>query len=759
MSASRLLSFLCLGGLLLPGPASAHSGAPSVDGRVIEAGTSGRPVRGATVRIEGSELQSVTDAEGRFVLAGRKPPLVLIVEASSYRRVRRELPSPLPSEVVIDLVWEGEVIAIEGTARPRRRPRTASTIRVSARQIRAAPRRNAEEILRQVPGLTLVQHGSEGKGHQFFLRGFDAIHGADLELTVDGLPINEWSNVHAQGYLDLGFILPEMVRSVEATKGPFTLDQGAFAMAGSARYRLGVTGDNLGWRAAYTAGTTNRHRVFAGYSPPDEGGEQFLGLAYTHDDGYGVNRAIDRATVNGRLRLFDGSAGRLHVTVLGHYADFELPGTLRNLEVEAGTVDFYSGYDASQAGTSARTMMGATYVWETPDQELRITAYGGYRRLELLENFTGFLIHPIEGDRREQGQDTWSFGLKAAHHLHLAEGLSLRTSLGFRGDAITQTEYNVGRQLQRRGARRDLEGLQVLTYGRAGLSWSPVSALRFDVGGRLDVVTVDIEDRLAQAPRGGTIFTLSPRVTARWDPRPDWQLFLAYGRGFRPPEARAFSTFEPPRIGIGDEIFTGGEPTTTTSDAFELGLRWDPAPWFGASLSGFATFIERESIFDHVSGINLELNGTRRLGTELMVVLNPYEWLQLQADATWVDARFVASGNRVPLAPEWVSGFRATVTHESGFRAGLRVLTVLPRPLPHGAMGATLVMTDATLGYGWRGLRLDLEVENFLNRRLREGEYHYASHWRVGEAASQLPVLHINAGPPLNARLTVGVVF
>jgi hypothetical protein len=70
-----------------------------------------------------------------------------------------------------------------------------------------------------------------------------------------------------------------------------------------------------------------------------------------------------------------------------------------------------------------------------------------------------------------------------------------------------------------------------------------------------------------------------------------------------------------------------------------------------------------------------------------------------------------------------------------------------------------LLLTDATLGYHWAWLRVDLELENFLGLRLREGEYHYASHWRAGEPASQIPVLHYVAGPPFNARLSVTAVF
>lgn len=660
----------------------------------------------------------------------------------------------------LELRWGGAELEAVTVATRTSPAETASTTRLTRRDITAAPRRNAEEILRQVPGLTLVQHGSEGKGHQFFMRGFDAIHGADLELTLDGVPLNEWSNVHAQGYLDLALIIPEMVDEVVATKGPFTLEQGAFGMAGSVDYHLGTHDEDLGWRAAYTAGTTNRHRVFMGYSPPDQGGRQFLGLAATHDAGFGERRGLARAAFNGRVRLLDLGAATLDLTGLWTLSAFELPGTLRNDDVEAGIVDFYGAYDPLSEGSGTRSLLALTYDWRGDGHAATLTGYAGTRGLELLENFTGFLIDPVRGDRRDQRQETLSFGLVGRHEARLLEGLALRAGLGLRGDAFSQREDRVGRALEPISRRRDLEGTQLIAHGAAGARWSPLERVRVDAGARLDLIHVAVTDRLADdAPGEDTILVASPRATARWGPLDALELFAAYGRGFRPPEARAFSSFDPGRAGIGDDVFTGGGPTATTSDAFELGTRWSPSRLLDARLSGFATFIERETLFDHVSGTSLELNGTRRLGAELVLSSAPLPWLDLSADLTWVDARFVGSGNRVPLAPWLVAGARATVTREDGWRGGLRVLTVAPRPLPHGATGATLVMTDATLGYHWRWLRVDLELENLLGRELREGEYHYASHWRPGEPASEIPVLHTTAGPPFNARLTLGVVF
>jgi hypothetical protein len=162
-----------------------------------------------------------------------------------------------------------------------------------------------------------------------------------------------------------------------------------------------------------------------------------------------------------------------------------------------------------------------------------------------------------------------------------------------------------------------------------------------------------------------------------------------------------------------------------------------------------------------MSGLSLALNGTRRLGAELISSLRVSSWLKLSADLTWVDARFIDSGSLVPFAPRLTSAVRARLTSPQGFNAGLRLSSVAPRPLPHGSTGSWLLMSDLTLGYQWRkewGLvRLHLEVENLLNRALREGEYHYASHWQLSESVSQLPTLHVSPGAPLNARLSVSI--
>jgi outer membrane receptor protein involved in Fe transport len=636
----------------------------------------------------------------------------------------------------------------------------ASSTVVTARELNTIPTRSAEDALRLVPGVTLVQHGSEGKGYQFSMRGFDAVHGADLELTVEGLPINEWSNIHAQGYLDLGFVIPEAIESVSVTKGPFTLEQGAFAMAGSAAYHLGVSEDNQGLRAAYTLGSTNRQRGVITFSPRSGGGHDFIASETLHDAGFGQNRATSRGAVLGRTTLLNSQQhGELSALGAGSVARFGLPEPLRNEDVAAGRLGFYDSYEQVGRGTSLRTLGALLYEQVRGRRRTRASGFGAFRRLELLENFTGYLSDPVAGDRRDQRHEAASFGANLTHTQPLLETLDVELGFGARGDALAQAQSQVTQTGSFVARERSLEALQMLSHALAGIILQPLTKLRFDAGARFDLVHVRVRDRLDAAERdSATLQAVSPRLSAAFQVVPALRLVAAYGRGFRPPEARAFTSFEPAERGSTEELFTGGEPDITASDALELGALVRASRALSLRLSGFATFVARESVFDHVSGVNLELNATRRTGAELALRVTPTAWIELNADATYVDARFVDSGRPIPFAPELVGSARAALTH-GGFSAGLRIFAIAPRALPHGAQGATLAQLDATTGYAWDAWRLELELENVLNHELREGEYHYASHWQRGQPASQLPVLHTFAGPPRNARLTLSAIF
>src|SRR5262245_22400099 len=115
-----------------------------------------------------------------------------------------------------------------------RRPYTAaSAATVRNQDFASRPLLDPADILKVTPGLMTVQHAGGGKANQYFIRGFDADHGTDLALSVDGVPVNAVSHGHGQGYADLHFVIPELVDKLEVTKGPYAADQADFATGGS----------------------------------------------------------------------------------------------------------------------------------------------------------------------------------------------------------------------------------------------------------------------------------------------------------------------------------------------------------------------------------------------------------------------------------------------------------------------------------------------------------------------------------------------
>ena len=102
----------------------------------------------------------------------------------------------------------------------------ASSRSVRTFDLEIRPSRTAQQMLQMAPGLIIAQHAGGGKAEQIFLRGFDADHGTDVAIEVDGLPVNMVSHGHGQGYADLHFIIPDVIERVDVSKGPYFAQYG-----------------------------------------------------------------------------------------------------------------------------------------------------------------------------------------------------------------------------------------------------------------------------------------------------------------------------------------------------------------------------------------------------------------------------------------------------------------------------------------------------------------------------------------------------
>lgn len=596
--------------------------------------------------------------------------------------------------------------------------------RTASVELVTAPRASADDLLRLVPGLLVSRHGAEGKGRQLFLRGFDAGHGSDVEVTVDGIPWNETSNVHGHGYLDLQTLIPEAVRSISVEKGSHRLDQGPFATAGSVRFRLGLLADRRGGRVGYEIGSTGRHRVVATVAPAE--GSSFAAAEAITDRGYGENRQTERAALLGRTVLFADGRGELAALAGLHAGRFGEPGVVPAALVARGEVGFYDSLSPDTTGQSARAF--AALSWSRGGT--RALLHGGARRLLLQENFTGYLLDDQRGDRLAQRHVAFGGGLRLQHEEAIGDRLVLTGGIDGHAERIDQGEDRIDAAHVAFAERRRLAASQASLAAHAGVRWLPLSFARLEGGVRGQAFAVDGSLRPVALPRASLMVYPGSALT----------LLLAHGRGVRPPEARA------------------GAAATAISDTTDASVRFTGGA-FSAALGGFAAFVQGEQIYDHLSATTLEVGDTRRLGVEAELTVRPLRWLALRADASAVDARFRDSGQAVPGAPSLLGALEAHVHTERGLLAGGRVLAVGARPLAYGARAGAVGVADVLVG--WRGgwWDLSLTVENLLDARWREGEFNYPSWFDRSEARSALPRLHYAAGPPRTIRVGAGARF
>ena len=257
------------------------------------------------------------------------------------------------------------------------------------------PIQRVAELLEVIPGFIATQHSGGGKANQYFLRGFNLDHGTDFAAFHDGVPINMRTHGHGQGYLDLAFIIPELVDTVSFAKGPYRAENGDFATAGAARFR---TVDRLD--APFVQGeigTNEFYRIVAAGSVKAGSGDILLGVEARYDNGP-FNLPQD-------LKLFSGFAkwtgpfagGTLRASATAYHVGFRSPEQVPLRAIESGLIDRLGFLDADLGGETTR--IGGVLNW-TDDQKapLNILAYGHFYDFRLTSNFTYFLDDPVNGD-------------------------------------------------------------------------------------------------------------------------------------------------------------------------------------------------------------------------------------------------------------------------------------------------------------------------------------------------------------------------
>jgi iron complex outermembrane receptor protein len=676
-------------------------------------------------------------------------------------RAQEAAPASASSEAATDGVSAAPTAPTTVTVRGDLPPRSASETLIEKRVLQAAPHKSASELLFTVPGVFVSQHSGEGKAHQIFFRGFDAVHGQDVELWAGGAPVNDVSNIHGQGYADLHFLIPEVVAEIRSTPGSYEPQQGDFAVAGSMRFTLGY--DEPGVTAKATLGSFGSRRYFMAYHPVGASAATFGAFELGKTDGFGPARAARHASGIGQVTHDFGGGISGRVLASAYAGRFDSAGVLRLDDIERGRVDRFASYDPKQGGYSSRAQLVLELEREIEDADghkpssWRITPYVVLRALELRSNFTGYLSDPVGGDSTQQRNDATTFGATASYrrelsllskHDALEAGLSLRT------DSIEQSQHRLSRFDSRvtddeltPGVQAKVRATDAAAYVDASLH--PLRRVTLRGGLRADGLSYLTEDAGGNAhgqTRSAAGAQLSKRATLDVVAFPGLNALASYGEGFRSPQARSLSD---------------GETTPFTRvRSYEAGLRFRPFHGFQSSLSLYRTELSDDLVFDQSKARNELVPGTTRSGVSANLVAEPNSWFVSSTSFTYTRAAFSqsdaqhAQGELLPYVPQLVVRSDLALAPRLGklwqreVRAHLGVgLTYLGhRPLPYAQVGHDVFLADASAALRFGPLETGLEVFNLLNADWYDGEFVYAS--AFSGAASLLPRRHVTVGPP-----------
>lgn len=692
------------------------------------------------------------------------------------------LPAPAPTELP----------PIEVTVRrpPPERAQAGSDYVIPVGQLAAVPRRSAEALLTLAPGLLTTNHGGQFHASAFFLRGFDAGEGQDLEFSVDGLPVNEPSNPHAHGYADMHFVIARLVSELRVTEGPFDPRQGDFAVAGSARYTLGLPERGVHATAGY--GSWDRRQLTLLWGPRDAGPGSFAGVEVEQGDGFGRNRAFAaaRALARHELRLSDGT--RLSGLVTSYGSRFDAAGVIRRddylarrLPCPAGRdPQFFCTYDPNQGGAGTRHAAVVNATREDDGTLASLTGFAMLRTQRLRQNLTGYVTDvssmglPQRGDGTEQRYDATTVGARGSLRFAPARrgGWWRLVELGFlarHDDAVATVRRlrTVGGAPYRVDADDALQVTNLGVYLAARVQ--PLPRLYLQGGVRADSFLFSVTDRNRPASdRTGSRLTSETQEAYGLVAQPRLSLDAALGGGLRWTAAAGAGA----RSSQAQALSAGERAPFARVVATEAGPVWTRA-WADAAsadlrLLAYHTHVDRDLLFDERAGRNIPVGASNRFGALASgrLVLPP-SW-DVLGSLTYAEAYLpperrqgwaLARGVRMPYVPRWVARLDAAWRREltvggQPLTAGsaLGVTYVAPRPLPFEQLSPALATVDVAARLGYRGWQLGLEVTNLFDRRNREAVFNYASNFRgPDEPPSLLPQQHFSAGQPRAFLLTL----
>lgn len=647
-----------------------------------------------------------------------------------------------------DESFAAEVQTIEILATPAGVTPAASAGRVGREEIEAKPTQRIADLLELIPGFIATQHSGEGKANQYFARGFNLDHGTDFAVSFEGVPLNLSSHGHGQGYLDLNFLIPELLEGYDYRKGPYSLADGDFGTAGSAELRLADGAEDA---VTLGAGEYGSRTGLAAGSIDAAGGTLIAAAEHALDDGpWRLDQDL-RAT-RGLLRFVHGSAeARTTVTAMGYDSRWTATDQVPRRAVEDGRIERFGFVDDGLDNRTHRYLLALRHERGSGPDTWTVNVWAQDYELDLFSNFTYFLDDPVAGDQFEQFDDRSMAGGSATLRRNLADpaiALALVASIETRYDRVHRVGLFRTQDRRRLSTVRDDSLDDWRLGGFVGLEARPLPWLRLTGGARVDRYAFDVSPRGDGAGVEGDEVQVSPKLSSVFGPWSGTELFINAGRGFHSNDARTAA---------GDPDFDA----LVSGTGYEAGLRVRPLHGMVASLALWTLELDSELVYVGDAGETEARSGSRRRGVEVSMRWHPRPWVGIDADWTATHARLrnAPGADRIPNAIPQAGRFAVALAPPRSFDAAMQVRHFRGAPLSEDGDITASDATRADVLLRWKVGRLTLRTELLNVFDVRDSDIEYAYESRLADEAEGVDDIHFHPALPRMLRASVRLAF
>jgi outer membrane receptor protein involved in Fe transport len=643
---------------------------------------------------------------------------------------------------------------------------TASEGVIDSDVLELTPAFRPGQLVETVPGLAVTSHSGEGKANQYLMRGYNLDHGTDLAIFVDGMPVNQPSHAHGPGYTDLNFLIPELANDIRYTKGPYYAAQGDFASVGSIHIGYRNSIEN---QCSATVGTLGLERGFSAGSTTLGAGNLLGAMELQHYNGPWVN-PDDQRKVNAALRYSLGDEDNGY-SLTGMFYNSLWNSTTDQPEraILEGSIQRFGALDPSDGGQAQRINLTGQLHSTREGGRFQANAYAFSNHLTLWNDFTHFLVDPVNGDQEAQHEDRIAIGGAVSYALRrlilgldndLLAGVQLRhdflqvSRAPSRGrEPIPAQDHPLGSfESDKVNLGSNSAYVQVTSY------WNPllrsVMGLREDYQAGTDSGTNHGNSRSALfQPKGSLVLTLSNST----------ELYASAGRGFHSDDIR----------GVNQARISGvpGAPLIARQMGEEIGMRQTLSDrTVSLTVALFNLDAQSESTYNPDAGQDTAGPASRRTGYEVNVAWQARRWLGFYASLSQDRARFKTPfddgsghiGSFLPNAPFATGSFAAYVKNLARWSGGLqyRYLGKYPLSADDAVQGSGYGEWNGDVHYqfagGWSAA---LGLYNILNRKADAMEYWYVDRISQAEPSSGMADMHVHPLEPITARLTVTGYF